>query len=333
MAPAQESSFVFRLVLSPAFWSCGELPREMHFSRDTGTIRVGRLDPEGVSPCKVWANAGFTGERGKLVSAQHAELQLVADGNVLLTSWSRNGTYIKAEVEWAAHDRTGGVVRVAAGEWHQLIGPSAASFKAGAMLAPERRYTLCFGRPKQASAHGLVDFPLQYSLSGDASLPAADPHATAASTAAARHEPPVSSREAPSARAGAKLPAGAAESYLARQSARAGGKLTVDTLLAGQTAARPAAAERNDTPRDGTPPSPGLQRATAAHAGGSQPADDHDSADDYDKELYKGEADRQAMLLLSEYEREMVLVERYDKHVRRREVLEMQRKLRERREH
>ena len=51
------------------------------------------------------------------------------------------------------------------------------------MLAPERRYTLCFGRPKQASTHGLVDFPLQYSLSGDASLPAADPHATAASTA------------------------------------------------------------------------------------------------------------------------------------------------------
>ena len=69
-----------------------------------------------------------------------------------------------------------GVVRVAAGEWHQLIGPSAASFKATALLAPERRYTVCFGKPRQHSAHGLVDFPLQYSLSGDASLPAADPH-------------------------------------------------------------------------------------------------------------------------------------------------------------
>ena len=170
---------MIRLVLSPAFCSYGELPREMHFSRDTGTIRVGRLDPEGVLPRKVWANAGFTGERGKLVSAQHAELQLVPDGNVLLTSWSRNGTYIKAEREWAARDRAGGVVRVAAGEWHQLIGPSAASFKAQAMLAPERRYTVCFGKPRQHSAQGLVDFPLQYSLSGDASLPAADPHATA----------------------------------------------------------------------------------------------------------------------------------------------------------
>ena len=333
MAPAQESSFVIRLVLSPAFCSYGELPREMHFSRDTGTIRVGRLDPEGVLPRKVWANAGFTGERGKLVSAQHAELQLVADGNVLLTSWSRNGTYIKAGREWAARDRAGGVVRVAAGEWHQLIGPSAASFKAQAMLAPERRYTVCFGKPRQHSAQGLVDFPLQYSLSGDASLPAADPHATAAPTAAARHEPPASSREAPSARAGAKLPAGAAESYLARQSARGGGKLTVDTLLAGQTAARPAAAERNDTPRDGAPSSsPGLRTASAAHAGGSLPADDHNSADEYDEELYKGEADRQALLRLSEYEREMVLAERYAKQVRRREVLEMRRKLREQRE-
>ena len=262
---------MFRLVLSPAFWSCGELPREMHFSRDTGTIRVGRLDPEGVSPCKVWANAGFTGERGKRVSAQHAELQLVADGNVLLTSWSRNGTYIKAEVEWAACDRTGGVVRVAAGEWHQLIGPSAASFKAGAMLAPERRYTLCFGRPKQASTHGLVDFPLQYSLSGDASLPAADPHATAASTAAARHEPPVSSREAPSARAGAKLPAGAAEGAtltltltLALQSEEAGGRCS-RARCASLPRTRSACASR-----DGYP-SASPARGSAAHASGHRP--------------------------------------------------------------
>ena len=78
--------------------------------------------------------------------------------------------------------------------------------------------------------------------------------------------------------------------------------------------------------------SPGLRTASAAHAGGSQPADDHNSADEYDEELYKGEADRQALLLLSEYEREMVLADRYAKQVRRREVLEMRRKLREQRE-
>ena len=330
MAPTQESSFVFRLVLLPPFWSYGELPREMHFSRDTGTIRVGRLDPGGISPGKAWANAGFTGERGKLVSAQHAELQLVADGNVLLTSWSRNGTYIKAEVEWMARDRSpaaiSSVVRVAAGEWFQLIGPAAVSFKAEAMLEPERRYTVCFGRPRQGS----MILPLQYSLSGDAA-PAAAPYATTAPTTAAQQEQPASSREAQSAGVGAKLPVGAAESYMVRlgaQVAAACELLSVDTLLTGQTAARPAAAERNDTARDGAPSSPGLRRVSAPHA----PPDDYDSADDYDDEFYKGEADRRALLRMSEYEREMVLAERYDKQMRRREVLEMRKNLREQRE-
>ena len=330
MAPTQESSFVFRLVLLPSFWSYGELPREMHFSRNTGTIRVGRLDPGGVSPGEVWANAGFTGERGKLVSAQHAELQLVDGGNVLLTSWSRNGTYIKAEVEWTARDRspaaTSAVVRVAAGEWHQLIGPAADSFKANAMLEPERRYTVCFGKPL---FQGSLILPLQYSLSNCDAAPAAAPYATAAPTAAAQQEQPASSRGAQSARVGAKLPAGAAESYLLRQGAQvAACKLSVDTLLAGQMAARPAGAERNDTARDGAASSPSLRRISAPHA----PPDDYDSADDYDHELYKGEADRQALLRVPEYELEMVLAERHEKRMRRREVLEMRRKLREQKE-
>ena len=208
MAPAQESVFAFRLVLFTPFWSYGELPREMHFSRDTGTIRVGRLDPEGVPPGKVWANAGFTGERGKLVSAQHAELQLIAGGNVLLTSWSRNGTFVKAEVGWTVPDRSLTAVsttaRIAAGEWFQLIGPVAANFKAKLMLEPERRYTVCFGRPKQGS----MILPLQYSLSGDVTLqPSAVAPARAAPSCAAQP-----------ARV-AKLPAGAAESYLARHGA------------------------------------------------------------------------------------------------------------------
>ena len=329
MAPAQDSSFVFRLVLLPPFWSYGELPREMHFSRDTGTIRVGRLDPGGVSPGRVWANAGFTGERGKLASAQHAELQLVATGNVLLTSWSRNGTYIKAEVEWMARDRSptalSAMVRVAAGEWFQLIGPAAASFKATAMLEPERRYTVCFGRPMQGSSI----LPLQYSLSGDAA-PAAAPCATAAPTAAAQQEqPPASSREAQPARVGAKLPVGIAESYLARQGAGvAACRLSVDTLLAGQTAAGPAAAERDDTARNGAPSSPSLRRVSAPHA----PPDDYDSADDYDGDFFKSQEDRQEVQNMTEIDREMLMAQRYDKQMRRREVLEMRERLREQRE-
>ena len=166
---------------------------------------------------------------------------------------------------------------------------------------------------RQHSAHGLVDFPLQYSLSGDASLPAADPRATAAPTAAARHEPPASSREAPSARAGAKL-LRAQPSRTGPVRALRGGKLTVDTLLAGQTAARPAAAERNNTPRDGAPSSSPSLRGLGPHAGGSQPADDHNSADDYDEELY-GRGRSASATALSEYEREMVLAERYAKQV------------------
>ena len=300
MAPTQGSHFSFRLVLLPPFWRHGELPREMHFSRDSGIIRVGRLDPEGVPPGKVWANAGFTGERGKLVSAQHAELQLDRHGNVLLTSWSRNGTFVRAEVAWTAPDRSPAAVsrtvRVGAGEWFQLIGPAAASFKAKAMLEPERRYTVCFGRPKLGSMGrcrlgsdaDALD-AMQYSLTADVTAPRVE------------EEEWPARRQAP--------PAPPAATAAAQQALPVQGA--------------PAAPSRRATGRPSA-----ATAAPAAPSRPAQPADDYNYADDYDEDMFKGESDREELLSMTAIERDMILAGRYDKQMRRSEVLAMREKLR-----
>ena len=51
--------------------------------------------------------------------------------------------------------------------------------------------------------------------------------------------------------------------------------------------------------------------------------EDHDSADDYDEDLYKGPADKAELFKKSDLEREMILADRHDRKQRRIEVLQM----------
>ena len=61
----------------------------------------------------------------------------------------------------------------------------------------------------------------------------------------------------------------------------------------------------------------------------AEPPEDYDSADDYDENLYKSQADREELMGMNDLERETILAERYDKQLRRREMLEMRANMRE----
>ena len=63
-----------------------------------------------------------------------------------------------------------------------------------------------------------------------------------------------------------------------------------------------------------------------------EPPEDYDSADEYDANLFKGPEDRRQVEAMTEIEREMLMAERYEKSMRRKEVLEIREKAREMRE-
>ena len=63
-----------------------------------------------------------------------------------------------------------------------------------------------------------------------------------------------------------------------------------------------------------------------------EPPEDYNSADEYDANLFKGPEDRRQVEAMTEIEREMLMAERYEKHMRRKEVLEIREKAREKRE-
>jgi len=55
--------------------------------------------------------------------------------------------------------------------------------------------------------------------------------------------------------------------------------------------------------------------------GPAAPDGDYDSADEYDEDMYKGEADRQELAQLNDLDREQILAERFEKHQRRQDAL------------
>ena len=63
-----------------------------------------------------------------------------------------------------------------------------------------------------------------------------------------------------------------------------------------------------------------------------EPPEDYNSADEYDGELYKSQEDRQEVQKMTEFDREMLMAERYEKQMRRNEVLDIREKAREKRE-
>ena len=57
--------------------------------------------------------------------------------------------------------------------------------------------------------------------------------------------------------------------------------------------------------------------------GPAAPDGDYDSADEYDEDMYKGEADRQELAQLNDLDREQILAERFEKHQRRQDALQV----------